>query len=171
MIQPERRLSSLLHEMLHLLHEKNPSDSRRHWTPLNKYNSDNILTNSWLITQSDPFFNLTKSYGVPLSTMSYVLCETSSTTGSQQESRRLEKDSSDISKKHATRPAVFSQSAKAAAHSHRKEPIKIEIQVQVQKQYKDQPPSYLKTQVIQKRAYLLTFSMRLESHYLVFVQI
>lgn len=125
MIQPEHRLSSLLHEMLHLLHEKNPSDSRRHWTPLNKYHieSDNILTNSWLITQSDPFFNLTKSYGVPLSTMSYVLCETSSTTGSQQESRRLEKDCSDISKKHATQPAVFSQSAKAAAHSHRKEPL------------------------------------------------
>lgn len=117
--------------------------------------------------------------------MSYVLCETSSTTGSQQESRGLEKDSSDISKEHATQPAVFSQSAKAAAHSHQKEPLTQavcqascpvisllkETQVQVQKQYKDQPPSYLKTQVIQKRAYLLTFSMRLESHYLVFVQI
>lgn len=52
-----------------------------------------------------------------LSVLSYVLCDSSPTTGSQQGRRGLEKDSSDISGKHTTQPAVSSLLAEAAAHS------------------------------------------------------
>lgn len=49
--------------------------------------------------------------------MSYVLCDASPTTRSQQGSGGLEKDSSDISGKHTTQPAVSSLLAEAAGHS------------------------------------------------------
>lgn len=52
-----------------------------------------------------------------LSTVSYVLCDVSPTTGSQQGSAGLEEDSSDISGKHTTQPAVCSLLAEAAARS------------------------------------------------------
>lgn len=52
-----------------------------------------------------------------LSTVSYVLCDASPTTGSQQGSQGLEEDSSDISGKHTTQPAVCGLLAEAAARS------------------------------------------------------
>ena len=52
-----------------------------------------------------------------LSVVSYVLCDASPTTGSQQGSGGLEKDSSDISGKHTTQPAVSSLLAEAVVHS------------------------------------------------------
>lgn len=52
-----------------------------------------------------------------LSTVSYVLCDASPATRSQQGSGGLEKDSSDISGKHTAQPAVSSLLAEAAAHS------------------------------------------------------
>lgn len=52
-----------------------------------------------------------------LSVVSYVLCDASPTTGSQQGTRGLEKDSFDTTGKHTTQPAVCSLLAEATTHS------------------------------------------------------
>lgn len=52
-----------------------------------------------------------------LSTVSYVLCDASPTTGTQQGSAGLVENSSEISGKHTTQPAASCLLAEAAAQS------------------------------------------------------